>query len=50
MLPHNRTDTIDKTNNNDLLRIGAFNIQVFGVSKADKPEVMDVLGKIIRTY
>lgn len=32
------------------LRIGAFNVQVFGVSKADKPEVMAVLADIIRTY
>jgi len=32
------------------LRIGAFNIQVFGKSKAGKPEVMDVLADIIRTY
>jgi len=35
---------------NETLRIGAFNIQVFGVSKASKPEVMDVLADIIRTY
>ena len=35
---------------NETLRIGAFNIQVFGKSKASKPEVMDVLGKIIRTF
>lgn len=34
----------------EILRIGAFNIQVFGQSKASKPEVVDVLGKIIRTY
>jgi len=34
----------------ETLRIGAFNIQVFGVSKADKPEVMAVLADIIRTY
>jgi len=34
----------------DSLRIGAFNIQVFGVSKASKPEVMSVLADIIRTY
>lgn len=27
----------------DLLQIGAFNVQIFGVSKAAKPEVMDVL-------
>ena len=32
------------------VRIGAFNIQVFGKSKAAKPEVMAVLGQIIRTY
>jgi len=35
---------------NETLRIGAFNIHVFGKSKASKPDVMDVLGKIIRTY
>jgi len=34
----------------ETLRLGAFNIQVFGTTKASKPEVMDVLGKIIRTY
>ncbi|SFM25059.1 endonuclease/exonuclease/phosphatase family protein [Methanolobus profundi] len=34
----------------DNLRIGAFNIQVFGVTKASKPEVMEVLAEIIRTY
>ena len=32
------------------LRIGAFNIQVFGTTKASKPEVMGLLGKIVRTY
>ena len=40
----------DHSTNETSLRIGAFNIQVFGVSKVSKPEVMDVLGKIIRTY
>ncbi|WP_406670220.1 endonuclease/exonuclease/phosphatase family protein [Methanolobus sp. ZRKC4] len=34
----------------ETLRIGAFNVQVFGVSKADKPEVMEVLADIIRTH
>lgn len=34
----------------DTVRIGAFNIQVFGTSKASKPEVMDILAKVIRTY
>lgn len=35
---------------NGTIRIGAFNIQVFGTTKAGKPEVMDVLARIIRTY
>ncbi|MDA0525452.1 endonuclease/exonuclease/phosphatase family protein [Methanococcoides alaskense] len=34
----------------DSLVIGAFNVQVFGVSKADKPDVMNVLADIVRTY
>jgi len=34
----------------DTVRIGAFNIQVFGQTKASEPEVMDTLAKIIRTY
>ena len=41
---------LDQLNDNETLRLGAFNIQVFGKSKAAKPEVMEVLGKIIRTY
>ena len=43
--PPNNLDSSDET-----LRIGAFNIQVFGISKASKPEVMNVLADIIRTY
>ena len=35
---------------NETLRIGAFNVQVFGTTKASKPEVMAVLADIIRTY
>jgi endonuclease/exonuclease/phosphatase family metal-dependent hydrolase len=35
---------------NETLRIGAFNIQVFGKSKAAKGEVMDILAKIIRSF
>jgi endonuclease/exonuclease/phosphatase family metal-dependent hydrolase len=34
----------------ETLRIGAFNVQVFGTTKASKPEVMAVLADIIRTY
>jgi hypothetical protein len=40
----------DGNQSEETLQIGAFNIQVFGTTKASKPEVMDVLGKIIRTY
>lgn len=34
----------------ETLRIGSFNIQIFGITKASKPEVMDTLARIIRTY
>ena len=43
-------DLGDNQSNNETLRIGAFNIQVFGTTKASKPEVMDILADIIRTY
>ncbi|MCG7849625.1 MAG: hypothetical protein MIO93_10665 [ANME-2 cluster archaeon] len=48
--PPDNFDTGGNQSNNETLRIGAFNIQIFGVSKASKPEVMDVLAYIIRTY
>lgn len=32
------------------IRIATFNIQVFGTSKLAKPEVMDVLAKVVRTF
>ncbi|MDI3484788.1 MAG: deoxyribonuclease-like protein [Methanolobus sp.] len=44
------TTAVNETVASDTLRIGAFNIQVFGVTKASKPEVMDVLADIVRTY
>jgi endonuclease/exonuclease/phosphatase family metal-dependent hydrolase len=37
-------------NESDTLKIGAFNIQVFGTSKASEPETMDTISKIIRDY
>ena len=37
-------------NSDNTVKIAAFNIQVFGISKASKPDVMDTLAKIIRTY
>ncbi|NOQ29377.1 MAG: endonuclease [Methanosarcinales archaeon] len=48
--PEDGISDINRLNDNETLRLGAFNIQVFGKSKASKPEVMEVLGKIIRTY
>lgn len=32
------------------IRIATFNIQVFGTSKSSKPEVMDVLAKVVRRF
>lgn len=32
------------------IKLAAFNLQVFGTAKADKPEVMEVFSKIIRNY
>jgi len=34
----------------ETIRIASFNIQVFGVSKLGKPEVMDVLARVIRRF
>lgn len=48
--PPDNLDTGGNQSNDETLRIGAFNIQIFGISKASKPEVMDVLADIIRTY
>jgi endonuclease/exonuclease/phosphatase family metal-dependent hydrolase len=36
--------------NGDTLRIASFNIQVFGESKASKPQVMDILARIVRRF
>jgi deoxyribonuclease-1-like protein len=34
----------------DTIRIASFNIQVFGTSKMSKPDVMDVLAKVVRQF
>ena len=34
----------------DTLKLAAFNLQIFGTTKAGKPEVMGVLSRIIRNY
>ncbi|MDI3487099.1 MAG: deoxyribonuclease-like protein [Methanolobus sp.] len=38
------------TNNVEMLKIGSFNIQVFGVTKAGKTEVMETIVKIVHDY
>jgi endonuclease/exonuclease/phosphatase family metal-dependent hydrolase len=35
---------------NDTIKVAAFNLQIYGTSKAGKPEVMTVLSKILRNY
>lgn len=34
----------------DAIRIASFNIQVFGASKMDKPEVVDALAQVVRQF
>jgi len=34
----------------DTIRVASFNIQVFGTSKANKPEVMNILAEVIRSF
>lgn len=36
--------------NGDSIRIASFNIQVFGESKSSKPQVMDILARIVRRF
>jgi endonuclease/exonuclease/phosphatase family metal-dependent hydrolase len=36
--------------NNNTIKVAAFNLQIFGTSKASKPEVVAILSKIIRNY
>lgn len=35
---------------NEKIKVGAFNLQIFGITKASKPEVISVISKIIRNY
>jgi deoxyribonuclease-1-like protein len=45
----NPNETVIPISDNTI-KIAAFNIQVFGTTKASKPDVMDTLAKIVRTY
>ncbi len=38
------------TSPNNIVKLAAFNLQIFGTTKAGKPEVMDVLSKTIRNF
>lgn len=38
------------TRSGDVIRIGTFNIQVFGRAKMEKPHVMDILARIARRF
>lgn len=49
-LPYTARTISDAEGQAETIRVGAFNIQVFGVTKASKPEVMEVLAQIIRSY
>jgi deoxyribonuclease-1-like protein len=42
--------TVAVPNSDETLRIAAFNIQVFGVTKMGKPHVMDVLAEVMRQF
>jgi endonuclease/exonuclease/phosphatase family metal-dependent hydrolase len=44
------TPVVTATASDSTIKVAAFNLQVFGVTKASKPEVMGVLSKIIRNY
>jgi len=44
------TPAITATTSDSTIKVAAFNLQVFGTTKADKPEVMGVLSRIIRNY
>lgn len=35
---------------NNTVKLAAFNIQIFGITKAEKPEVMELLSKTIRNF
>jgi hypothetical protein len=46
----NKNFTILPQKSNGTIKIASFNLHIFGVTKAEKPEVMDVLSKTIRNF
>ncbi|HMB45371.1 MAG TPA: endonuclease/exonuclease/phosphatase family protein [Candidatus Methanoperedens sp.] len=49
-IPSQITSSTIITSDYETIKVGAFNIKMFGTTKAGKPEVMEVLSKIIRNY
>ncbi|MFH1440849.1 MAG: endonuclease/exonuclease/phosphatase family protein [Candidatus Omnitrophota bacterium] len=45
-----KTAAVDKEPQSSYIKVASFNIQIFGQSKINKPEVMNVLSKIIREF
>lgn len=43
-------DNLPVSRNGETIRIASFNIQVLGQSKLNKPQVMDVLSRIVRNF
>lgn len=48
--PTGTIPAITATTSDSTIKVAAFNLQVFGTTKADKPEVMEVFSRIIRNY
>jgi deoxyribonuclease-1-like protein len=48
--PTSTAPVVTVTTSDGTIKVGAFNLQAFGTTKASKPEVMGVLSKIIRNY
>ena len=46
----NPTPSPAPTADGDTIKIASFNIQVFGTSKLEKPQVMDVLAQVVRRF
>lgn len=48
--PKSTPQILLSTTDNDTIKVAAFNLQIYGTSKAGNPEVMAVLSKIVRNY
>ncbi len=48
--PATRPQTVVPAQSGETITVASFNIQVFGVSKLGKPDVMDVLARVVRKF